>query len=110
LIIGLNLIINVTMDVGCPRMQFFCGFLHAPPCLNDWAVPNYKPTAAIPSNPFYQTLNLLIPSTSYDPSKGSQALMGPAPFLTTFLSLLNGPLEYGGLVGHTVNTNKNNNN
>jgi hypothetical protein len=39
--------------------------------------------------------------------------MGPVAFLGYLLSLLNGPLEYGGLVGHTVNTKKkkkNNNN
>jgi hypothetical protein len=65
--------------------MFFCGFLHALLCSNDWAVPNYiyRPTAATYSNPFYQTLNLFILRPIYHPSKGSQALMGPVPFLAS---------------------------
>jgi hypothetical protein len=97
----------IKVTLGCPLSTHavFLWCLHAPPCLNNWVVPNYRPTAStFQSFPFLPNTQP-IPSTSYCPSKKVVRLWyWPQVFLGYLLSLLNGPLEYGGLVGHTENT------
>jgi hypothetical protein len=65
------------ITLGFPRMQFFCGFLHEPPCRMTGQFLTIGPQP-LTSNIFYQALNLYI---LYHPS---QSFGGSRPFLGYF--------------------------